>query len=530
MSEEQELPLIVDSSRLHTVFSHGFVVHRYHLWDKENKYQKEYWQTVKKLGHGSYGAVYLQKCCKGQFGAHQLRAVKVVEMDQQRQIDWVRELETIMEFSHPVEFFVKSLGWFRDENSIFISMEYLEHGDLGDYLRDTPILTETEVREICFQLVSGLRYMHGRNFAHRDLKPNNIMIKSKPPDRWWVKIGDFGLSKRIEGVGDASTVKGTIGFMAPELLEAALSNKLGVNSLPDARPADMWSLGEIMARMLNGQPVFGSNRELWRYMERKRGLPVETLQSHGCSPDCVRFFTGLMARRPENRRTANRCYQHQWMMPLQTPQSPDDDPADAGLPDIESLDIRGRPFESGLWEFTEQSGASGSAEWTQTSIHEPNRSMKPQPLSNAAIVLLDSSATLVPASTLSKDQEDTAHGSAAPKLGENDGRHQPEAKNHTFNPRRHETKIARWAEGHVGAMSLASNVLLGIASGARATEGDTIAAGQQHAPRNQDLEPVAPTQEEETEDEEWHLGWRDKLKLAKVIIPVAVVGAVRGFL
>ena len=66
-------------------------------------------------------------------------------------------------------YFVKSFGWYSTDDKIFITLEYLEHGNLQQYL-GTP-LPEQEGQCLVHQIVEGLNFMHDRGFAHRDLKP-----------------------------------------------------------------------------------------------------------------------------------------------------------------------------------------------------------------------------------------------------------------------------------------------------------------------------------------------------------------------
>jgi serine/threonine protein kinase len=64
---------------------------------------------------------------------------------------------------------VRSFGWYENNASVFIAMEYFPHRDLQNYL-SSPI-PEGEVQEIAFQVLEGLAFMHDNGFAHRDLKP-----------------------------------------------------------------------------------------------------------------------------------------------------------------------------------------------------------------------------------------------------------------------------------------------------------------------------------------------------------------------
>lgn len=95
-------------------------------------------------------------------------------------------------------------------------MEYFKHGDLQQY--HSKPFPELEARQIAIQVMEALEIMHGTGFAHRDMKPANILVLYKSP-AWWVKLGDFGISKRIEGTFGTMTLDiGTCGFMAPEVL------------------------------------------------------------------------------------------------------------------------------------------------------------------------------------------------------------------------------------------------------------------------------------------------------------------------
>ncbi|MCJ1424382.1 hypothetical protein MMC29_002270 [Sticta canariensis] len=137
-------------------------------------------------------------------------------------------------------------------------MEYLPNGDLHQYLSSP--LPEKESQQIVLQILEGLQFMHDFGFAHRDLKPANILIVCKGPD-WWVKIADFGISKRAtEGHTVLRTQIGTPAFAAPEVLGCFQLDDTSIDSYTNA--VDIWSLGVMIFRILTSKPPFKDQHRL----------------------------------------------------------------------------------------------------------------------------------------------------------------------------------------------------------------------------------------------------------------------------
>jgi serine/threonine protein kinase len=118
-------------------------------------------------------------------------------------------------------------------------------------------------RAVLCQIANGLRYIHSRNLVHRDVKPDNILISMTTPVQ--MKLSDFGLVKKIspQGTYTQSGLKGTLIWMAPEILEL-------LNRSPDSTPSkeiphgsiqcDTFASGCVFFYFLTrGKHPFGSN-------------------------------------------------------------------------------------------------------------------------------------------------------------------------------------------------------------------------------------------------------------------------------
>ncbi|EEU39540.1 uncharacterized protein NECHADRAFT_81826 [Fusarium vanettenii 77-13-4] len=318
----QDLPVLVQDSHLEATFhpSAAIPTETTHMtyWRRRGP-QQERWVRQKMLGRGGFGIVWLEEREPKSHTSYNSRAVKQLDLEKLRskKSDYVKELEALAKFSQAKysEFFIKSYGWFQSPSALFLTMEYCELGDLKDHVEMYGKLPEDQVQDIGCQVLQGLRFMHQNNFAHRDLKPANILIKDKPPHGdWYVKICDFGLSKRI-GIDIATTtVKGTPGFMPPELIH-------GIGDDPervDHFPADMWCFGETIFYLLTHKRAFGGDLILLKYW--KGGpFPKAPLLHVSASAAAISFVQQLMASAPTKRLTAEMAAQHELMKtePLQ---------------------------------------------------------------------------------------------------------------------------------------------------------------------------------------------------------------------
>lgn len=67
--------------------------------------------------------------------------------------------------------FVEFFGWYENKHTIFFAMEYIEYGDLGEYIKDDERRARVNAKEITKQVLEGLQVLHQEKICHRDLKP-----------------------------------------------------------------------------------------------------------------------------------------------------------------------------------------------------------------------------------------------------------------------------------------------------------------------------------------------------------------------
>jgi serine/threonine protein kinase len=137
--------------------------------------------------------------------------------------------------------------------------EYVNGGQMLDYIISHPRLKESKARKFSRQVASALDYCHRNSIVHRDLKIENILI-SKTGD---IKIIDFGLSNLFSPRNHLKTFCGSLYFAAPELLQAKAY--LG----PEV---DVWSFGIVLYVLVCGKVPFDDQSMPALHAKIKKGL------------------------------------------------------------------------------------------------------------------------------------------------------------------------------------------------------------------------------------------------------------------
>lgn len=133
----------------------------------------------------------------------------------------------------------------------FIVMELLVGESLASVLAGGATLAPDVAAAIARQALEGLEAAHRAGIVHRDLKPENLFLHAPEGSPPMVKIMDFGVSKFLDGTGEAETAHGillgTPQYMAPEQVRGARN--------VDPR-TDVWAMGAILYRALAGRDAF----------------------------------------------------------------------------------------------------------------------------------------------------------------------------------------------------------------------------------------------------------------------------------
>ncbi|CAI9779641.1 unnamed protein product [Fraxinus pennsylvanica] len=163
--------------------------------------------------------------------------------------DFWKEALILSSLHHPnvVSFY----GVVRDgpDGSLATVTEFMVNGSLKQFLQKKDRTIDRRKRLIiAMDAAFGMEYLHGKNIVHFDLKCENLLVNMRDPHRPVCKIGDLGLSKVKQQTLVSGGVRGTLPWMAPELLSGK-SNMV-------TEKIDVYSFGIVMWELLTGNEPY----------------------------------------------------------------------------------------------------------------------------------------------------------------------------------------------------------------------------------------------------------------------------------
>ncbi|XP_040000174.1 serine/threonine-protein kinase MAK-like isoform X2 [Xiphias gladius] len=201
--------------------------------------------TLKQLGDGTYGSVLLGKSNEtGELVAIKRMKRKFYSWDECLNL---REVKSLKKLNHANVVKLKEV--IRENDYLYFVFEYMKENLYQLMKGRNKLFPESVVRNMAFQILQGLSFIHKHGYFHRDMKPENLLCMG--PEL--VKIADFGLAREIRSQPPYTDYVSTRWYRAPEVL-------LKSNSY--SSPIDIWAMGCIMAELYTLRPLFPGNSEV----------------------------------------------------------------------------------------------------------------------------------------------------------------------------------------------------------------------------------------------------------------------------
>ncbi|MCM1371209.1 MAG: Stk1 family PASTA domain-containing Ser/Thr kinase [Clostridium sp.] len=246
------------------------------------------YQIIRTIGEGGMANVYL---------AHDIIldrdvAVKVLRGDLANDEKFVRRFQreamSASSLSHPNIVEMYDVG--EDDGNYYIVMEYVEGKTLKSLVKRRGALTLPEVIDIMLQLTSAVTCAHESYIIHRDIKPQNVLIKEDGT----VKITDFGIAMALNSaeLTQTNSVVGSVHYLPPEQ----------ANGLGATIKSDIYSLGILMFELLTGKlPFKGENAVEIAIKQMKEKIPKISDYGQEVPQSIENIVLRACAKNPKNR-------------------------------------------------------------------------------------------------------------------------------------------------------------------------------------------------------------------------------------
>ena len=295
------------------------------------------------IGEGAFGVVK-KVCLKNDPDI--LRAMKIIPkeniIEKEDGKQFLDEIEILKYLEHPN--IMKIYECFNDKDNVYIVSEYCDEGDLLGKMEKLGSLNEIVVKQLMFQILNAIAYLHSNRIFHGDIKLENVMLyktsmresrrfsrinkelnKNKELQRdieksftkktfmskksfnyiedmndYEVKLIDFGCCKYLKKDKKLSGIVGTSIYCSPEV----------VDNLYDER-SDEWSCGVLMYILLCGEPPFQGETEEEIFANIKRGkYSFNKPQFSNVSENCKDLIRSLLNPNKNKRIKASKALEH----------------------------------------------------------------------------------------------------------------------------------------------------------------------------------------------------------------------------
>jgi serine/threonine-protein kinase len=240
------------------------------------------------LAHGGMATVYLGTDTR----LDRTVALKIMHAELASDEEFVRrfvaEARSVARLSHPNVVAVYDQG--ADGRTLYLAMEYVPGRTLRDLLTERSALRPREALDILEGVLAGLAAAHAAGIAHRDVKPENVLLG----DNHSIKVADFGLARLLSEATHTKTglLIGTAAYLAPEQVAGGRT---------DFR-ADVYAAGIMLFELLTGrQPYTGDTPLTVAYRHVNEVVPAPSSLVPGLPPALDSLVALATSRDPELR-------------------------------------------------------------------------------------------------------------------------------------------------------------------------------------------------------------------------------------
>jgi aurora kinase len=264
---------------------------------KKTEFTLDDFEKGRLLGKGRFARVWLVKeKSKGYIVV--LKAIKKKKLIKYRAEKALRNEIEIQSHLSEHNNILRLLGFFDDDENIYLILEYAQQGDLFYALHHRTI-TDNQIATYIQQISLALLYMHGKHVIHSDLKPENIFLSHDGK----IKIADFGWAVKTKTPQEV--IVGTIHYMAPEMVTGVYDSKV-----------DIWAMGILLFELFDKKlpffpGTFGELRDMFE--QKKRGHhDFRRIPKHA-SFEASELVVRLLESDPSKRITLNEVLNHPWI-------------------------------------------------------------------------------------------------------------------------------------------------------------------------------------------------------------------------
>jgi eukaryotic-like serine/threonine-protein kinase len=240
------------------------------------------------LAHGGMATVYLGTDSR----LDRAVALKIMHAELAKDGDFVQrfvsEARSIARLSHPNVVTVYDQG--ADGHTLYLAMEYVPGQTLRQLLHERGRLSPREALDIMEGVLAGLAAAHSAGIAHRDVKPENVLLGHGHT----VKVADFGLARLLSAVSHTRTgmIIGTAAYLAPEQVAGGAT---------DVR-TDVYAAGVMLFELLTGtQPHTGETPLAVAYKHINEIVPPPSTVVPGLPPALDALVALTTSRNPDLR-------------------------------------------------------------------------------------------------------------------------------------------------------------------------------------------------------------------------------------